>query len=135
MNMKWKYKIDLADESVFAEIEQARGIAFPEELRGLIAEANGATPEKYHFTIGKTDHVFGAVLSFNKDEADTDSIFTALESVEDKNLLPFAIDPFGNYICYSLKEHIIVFWDHEKEMNDGVSSTGKSLSEFLKALY
>ena len=56
----------------------------------------------------------------------------ALEAVEDKNLLPFAIDPFGNYICYQLNEKQIVYWDHE---NDAVTTTGKSLKEFIESLY
>ena len=52
--------------------------------------------------------------------------------MEDKNLLPFAIDPFGNYICYQLNEKQIVYWDHE---NDAVTTTGKSLKEFIESLY
>lgn len=133
--MEWNYKIDLVDESIFMEIGKARGITFPNALKDLIKEANGATPAQYHFMIGATEHVLGAVLSFNKDEADTDTIFTALEVVEDKDLIPFAIDPFGNYICYSLKNGAIVFWDHENEGDDGVSSTGKNLTAFLENLY
>lgn len=46
-------------------------------------------------------------------EKDTDSVFTAFLIIEDHNLLPFGIDPFGNYICYSVKNGQILFWDHE----------------------
>lgn len=60
------------------------------------------------------------------------TVYPALEAVEDKNLLPFAIDPFGNYICYQLNEKQIVYWDHE---NDAVTTTGKSLKEFIESLY
>lgn len=133
--MNWNYKIELADDAVFAEIGKTRGITFPNDLKALIAQANAATPEKYHFMVGATEHVLGAVLSFNKDEADTDSVFTALEVVTDRNFLPFAIDPFGNYICYSLKDGTIAFWDHENAEKEAPVSTGKSLSEFMDALY
>ena len=132
MDITWKYKIDVADAAVFAEVEKERGITFPEELKALILEANAATPSKHLFMVGTAERVLGAVLSFNHNESDTDSIFTALNAVEERNLLPFAIDPFGNYICYTLKDGQIVFWDHE---TDGVTSTGLGLQTFLASLY
>ena len=59
-------------------------------------------------------------------------MYPALEAIKDKNLLPFAIDPFGNYICYQLDRKQIVYWDHE---SDEVTSTGKGLDEFAESLY
>ena len=59
-------------------------------------------------------------------------MFLALNVVDDKNLLPFAIDPFGNFICLDIKDNTVVYWNHE--INE-VSSTGKNLSEFIESLY
>ena len=132
MAITWKYKIDIVDVNVFKEIESERGILFPEELKKFILEANAATPSEYNFMVGNSERVMGAILSFNRDEADTDSAFVALNVISDKNLIPFAIDPFGNYICYNLDEQEIVFWDHE---SDTVISTGKTLEGFLEELY
>ena len=132
MNMIWKYKIDLVNEKVFSEIENERKINIPNELKTFIIENNAATPSKYKFIIKGTEKVFGAVLSFNHGEKNTDSIFTALDIIEDKNILPFAIDPFGNYICYNISEKQIVFWDHETNIT---SSTEKNMQEFLTSLY
>mgnify|MGYP002765457652 FL=1 len=132
MGIVWKYKIDLADESVFAEIENKRGIIIPDELKKLIIEENAATPDKYNFIVGSTERIFGAVLSFNKNEEGTDTVFTALEVIEDKNLFPFAIDSFGNYICLDLTTEEVVFWDHE---TGEVSSTEKNLKDLLQSLY
>lgn len=132
MSMAWKYKIELEDENVFAEIEKERGIIIPEELKELIKEENAATPDKYNFMVGSTERVLGAILSFNKKEEDTDTVFTALEVIEDKNLFPFAIDSFGNYICMDLTTEEAVFWDHE---TGNVSSTEKNLKDLLKSLY
>jgi hypothetical protein len=101
-------------------------------LKDFILETNAATPSKYNFMVGNNEKVLGAVLSFNHNENDIDSVFTALSVIDDNNLIPFGIDPFGNYICYSLKENMVVFWDHE---TGNVSSTGASLADFLKALY
>ena len=130
--MNWKYKIDVANQNVFFDIEKKYGIVIYEELRALILVANAATPSKYNFMLGTTERVLGAILSFNEGETDTDTVYTALSTIEDKSLVPFAIDPFGNYICYSNEDNKVVFWDHETSV---VSSTEKGLSEFLNSLY
>lgn len=132
--MKWNYKIDLKDESVFSEIEKDREIKIPDDLKEMIKEGNAATPEKYKFMTGSTEHALGAVLSFNKNEQGTDTVFTALQTIRDKNLLPFAIDPFGNYICLDLKKNIVVFWDHEFDQNN-IYSTEMNLKNFFEKLY
>ena len=132
MGIAWKYKIDLVDKNVFSEIEKSRGIMIPSELKELIIEGNGATPEKYNFMVGNVERVLGAILSFNKNEQDTDTVYTALKAIENKNLFPFAIDPFGNYICLDLSSGEIVFWNHETGV---VDSTGKQLNAFFEGLY
>lgn len=132
MDLTWKYKIDLTNEQVFTEIEKDRGIVIPSNIRDFICKTNAATPSKYNFLIGSTEKVLGAILSFNRDEKDTDTVFTALSVVENRDLLPFAIDPFGNYICYDVKKGVVVFWDHE---TDEVSSTAQDFDDFLMGLY
>ena len=91
MKNEWKYKIDVVNPEVFAEIEKERKITFPDELKELIIEANAATPAKYNFMAGSSEKVLGAVLSFNRNETDTDSVFVALSAVTDTNLLPFFV--------------------------------------------
>lgn len=132
MAIIWKYKIDLSDASVFDKIEKERGISFPDELKRFISETNASTPSKYNFMAGNNERVFGAVLCFNDGKSETDSVFTALSIIDDNNLIPFGIDPFGNYFCYSLREKLVVFWDHE---TGKVVSTGASLTDFIISLY
>lgn len=132
MDILWKYKIDVTDRHIFEELEKERNIVLPDDLKVFIMESNAATPSKYRFMVGTIERVLGAVLSFNKGEEDADTVFTALSVIEDKNILPFAIDPFGNYICYLLKENEVAFWDHE---TGKVSLTGSDLKEFLEKLY
>ena len=132
MNIEWKYKIEVVNTNVFSEIEKERQISFPKDLKRLIIEANAATPLKYNFMANNVEKALGAILSFNRNEIDTDSVFTALDSITDTNLLPFAIDPFGNYICYSLKDNVIVFYEHE---TDVITTISKNLSIFLESLY
>ena len=128
----WKYKIDIKSASVFNEIEKQYRIKFADELREFITEHNGATPEKYHFMIENTEKVLGAVLSVNQGESDVDTIYSALSCIENSAIIPFAIDPFGNYICYSSATGMIVFWDHE---TNSVLSSEKNLTEFIDSLY
>ena len=130
--MKWNYKTVLEDKDIYAVIEGERGIVIPEELRALVKEGNGATPEKYRFMLGTSEKVLGAILSFNREETDTDTVFTALEAIEDRKLMPFAIDAFGNYICLDLGKCEVVFWDHE---TGDTFSTEKDVKMFMESLY
>lgn len=130
--MEWKYKIDIVNQDVFSEIEKKYSITISDELRKLILIANAATPSKYNFLLGTDEKVLGAILSFNEGETDTDTVYTALATIEDKSLVPFAIDPFGNYVCCSACDNKVFFWNHETSK---VVSTGKGLSEFIESLY
>ena len=132
MGIIWKYKIDVADKKVFTEIEDERNISFPTELKEFILNTNAATPSRYNFMVGNNERVLGAILSFNHNEIDTDSVFSALSVIDDKNLIPFGIDPFGNYICYSLSDGQVVFWNHETSR---IESTGKKFDAFIDELY
>ena len=132
MDNIWKYKVDLVDAAVFGEIEKDRGIDIPRALKEFVSEYNAATPEKHCFMINSDEKVFGAVLSFNKNEQDIDSVFTALEVVKDKKIIPFAIDPFGNYICLDVNSGVVVFWNHETE---AFYSSNKDLESFINDLY
>ena len=132
MDNIWKYKIDIKDINIFGEISKERGVNFPDDLKQFIVEHNAATPTKYKFMIGSNERVLGAVLSFNKGEEDVDTVFSALNIIEDKNLLPVAIDSFGNYICYALDKAKIVFWEHE---SGEVFVTEKTLEDFITDLY
>lgn len=132
MNIIWKYKIEVTDLSVFKEIGEKYGKDFPQELKDFIIEANAATPSKYRYMVGNNERILGAILSFNRNEKDTDSIFTALLAMDNNELIPFGIDPFGNYICYSLDDGVIVFWDHETGKTIPVE---RSLNNFIESLY
>lgn len=132
MTVIWKYKIDLTNSNVFQEIEKKRGITFPKKLKDFISSTNASTPSRCKFMIGNNEKVFGSVLSFNCNERDTDSVFIALSVIKDTNLIPIGIDPFGNYICYSLKDNTVVFWNHE---DGNITSTGLSLDNFINSLY
>ena len=142
MNNTWKRKIELEDVEVFNELERKYNISFPDELKEFIIKYNRATPEKPRFMVGTTERVFGSVFSFNRSDRSITgitTIFPMLEMFEFESLtdklqknIPFPIDPFGNFIAYSVKDGTVVFWDHETYE---ITSTGKSLKDLIESLY
>lgn len=127
--LQYKYVKELKDNNVFSQIEKERNVKVSNTLRSLIKNANAGSPNRKLCIINKKERIIGSILSFNK--GDTDSVFLAMDVVEDKNLLPFAIDPFGNYFCIN-KQNIVVFWDHE---TDNIESSKFTLEKFLNSLY
>lgn len=132
MSIKWKYKIELKEENVFDEIEEMRNITIPKKIKDFINIANAATPSLDKITIKNTEKVIGAILTFNKDDKDVDSVFTALQCINNKDLLPLAIDPAGAYFCYSLSEKCIVYYDNEEEI---YYYTSYNLDGFINGLH
>ena len=131
MNIEWKYKIDLVDNAL-SEMASKYQIVIPEDLKSLLKIANAATPSKTRFMFKVDEKILGAILSFNPDEKEADSFESAMQIGFDKNIIPFGIDPFGNYICYNTNDNSIVFFDHEEDSTETVAS---SLEDFLKMLY
>lgn len=131
MNIEWKYKIDLADNAL-SEMSSKYQVIIPDDLKELLKVANAATPSKTRFMLKVDEKVFGAVLSFNPNEKEADSFESAMNIGFEKNIVPFGIDPFGNYICYNTDNGSIVFFDHEEDNLEEVAST---LEDFLNKLY
>lgn len=130
--MKWKYVIDLSDADVFSRIEEQRNVTIPNELKKFIKETNAGTPENNCIMLDGKERILGAVLCFNEDENEADSVFVALSVIKEKKQLPFGIDPFGNLFCLDLDTKFVTFWDHEK---DRFSNSGLTLKAFISSLY
>lgn len=131
MNIEWKYKIEL-EENAISNMENKYGINIPEELVSLLENANAAIPSKTKFMVKVDEKLLGAVLSFNPNEKEADSFDTAMLIGFDKNIIPFGIDPFGNYICIDNEDGRIVFYDYEEDIFDVIAT---SLENFLDILY
>lgn len=132
MSMEWKYKINLNDENIFLKVSELAGTECPDGLKELICEANGASPGNPYILIDGKERILGAILSFNEDEHEAEDVFTALDIIGKKQKIPFAVDPFGNYYCYSGETQTVMYWEHEENK---FVDTGMSLQEFLDNLY
>lgn len=131
MNIEWKYKIDLADNAL-SKMSSKYQVIIPDDLKDLLKVANAATPSKTRFMLKVDEKVLGAVLSFNPNEKEADSFESAMKIGFEKNIVPFGIDPFGNYICYNTDNGSIMFFDHEE---DDLAEIAFTLEEFLNKLY
>ena len=58
-----------------------------------------------------------------------------MEEIQNKELIPFAKDPFGNYICLSLKDGTVRFWDHEDHETGTAAMAGRNLQDFIENLH
>ncbi len=131
MSIEWKYKIELERDAI-STISEKYNICIPEDLIKLLETANGATPSKTKFMLKVDEKLLGAILSFNPGEKEADSFEDAMNIGFSKNIIPFGIDPFGNYICYNTDDKSIVFFDHEE---DSIEKVAESLEEFINMLY
>ena len=131
MSIEWKYKVDLY-EGALERISNDYGVEIPDELAELLQKANGATPTKTKFMVNVDEKILGSILSFNLQESEADSFEVAMKSGFARNIIPFGIDPFGNYICYNTDNKNIIFFDHEE--NSGTIITN-GLQKFIDMLY
>lgn len=111
--MKWLFKVELKDKNIFEIIEKNRSVKLSEEFKNFVIRNNAASPKLTKIVIDDTERIFAAVLSFNKGAPD--NIYTALKCVDKKSVVPFAIDPFGNYFCYDAGNEKVCFLEHETD--------------------
>ena len=98
------------DELDLAEIEHTFEFRFPEDIRVFYLEHNGGKPEKNRFVEGKETYLVHGFLPIKHAARP----FMTLEksilwskvqgSLLPEHLVPFAIDDFGNFFCFSVGE-------------------------------
>jgi hypothetical protein len=121
---EWRYNKPLTNEAVIAETEAVLGYKFPDFFVMVVKEHNGARPPVGVFDTDKTkERTIKSFLSFNT--TDTENVFKASEVVSkmQKEVVPFGIDSFGNYICFNKADNRVVFLDFDtgevEEIADG----------------
>lgn len=121
--MNFKYTSNPITQNDLDDIEKRLGFKFPAELRELYLQFNGGRPERDKF-VGKVGtFIVNAFLPVKYSNSHLDTIETSFQDLNiHKQLLPnflvpFAIDPFGNYYCFSTQEQdtgAIYFVDMER---------------------
>ena len=131
--MKWKYVKKLEDINELKNFEFENSCKLPADLEKCVVYNNGGRPEKKVFDTDTSEgRMFKRLLSFNYGEAE--NIWDAYNVMqkEDADLIPFAIDPGGNYICFKRTNHKIYLWLHETNTAEYVAESFKDFLDKLK---
>lgn len=132
--LTWKYGEPLQSEELLSEFEEKTSFTLPEDFKEIVKAHNGSRPSLKIFDAENEEgHVFGALLSFNKE--DTVSIWSVNKEIPesvDSKYIAFALDAFGNYIAFDAEDGSIVFIDHE---TNKVSNVAGSFADLINSLY
>lgn len=131
--MKWKYTKPLKSTGFIKEFERHTGFELPLSYQKQVLSINGGRPEKYCFkTESGKERTIKRLLSLSRD--DLENAWDLGKWVLDcfnRHFIPFAIDSFGNYICFD-QIGAVLFVSHDPLEYEFVAC---DFDEFLKALY
>ncbi|YCA42408.1 SMI1/KNR4 family protein [Bacillus sp. JZ8] len=133
-NVTWRSGDEPVSRQFIEEIANKIGVVFPEDYIVCVMENNGARVSPEIFNVGEKERVFGMLLTFDQD--DNESLYNIYKGYQDTLpdfIIPFAIDPAGNLICFDYKNHeknpIVVFWEHEDAWEKEILMKEEGLSE------
>ncbi|MGL4607584.1 MAG: SMI1/KNR4 family protein [Eubacteriaceae bacterium] len=128
----FKYIKPLRDVACITDFEKEFECKFDKDFINCIKINNGGRPSVKVFDTSNTaERTIKKLLSFNKD--DDENIWKANTFLKNINeaLIAFAMDSFGNYICFQKDENNIVFFEQETETIEKVAD---NFDGFLKKL-
>ena len=134
--MNWSFIEPLQNQNLITEFENFVGYKFCESFKTCVINFNGGLPEKEAFYVDErepfNEKVIKTFLSFNKDSKE--SIWRATEwdnPEQSKIYVPFAIDNFGNLICFNKQNNSVVFIDLDR---DKVYTVANNFDSFMESL-
>lgn len=126
---EWRYVKPLAAESVIPGAEEKLGYHFVDSYKDFVKKYNGGRPPVSIFnTSASQERTIKSFLSLNA--TDVENILKMNKGVAEisAKLVAFAIDNFGNYICFDKENDAIVFLDFESGETELIDET---FSDFL----
>ncbi|MFC4620414.1 SMI1/KNR4 family protein [Camelliibacillus cellulosilyticus] len=101
-------------------VETQFNVKLPNDFVECVKRNDGGSPIPNVFDIKEQEpDILNNLLTFDLDSKH--SIINVCKDIQDrliKNIIPFARDPFGNFLCFDYRESDtkpkIVFWDHEE---------------------
>lgn len=132
----WKYSKMLMGTDVITKFEREYSLELPKFFKEVLTFANGGRPLENLINIrGEKEYVVLAFLDLNTYKYETyKSIIKEINFEKNNFIFPFAIDPFGNYFCFSYKGNSceIIFYNHEKRVIEPLT---EKIEYFLEKLY
>lgn len=107
---------------------------FSDSFRRCVIANNGGRPNEKIFDTNKAKgYELKSFLSFNKEDRETIWKVSDWNKEELSNkYIPFAIDNFGNLICFDINTDKIVFINHE---NMTIEIIADNFDSFMDSLY
>ena len=132
--MNWKYVKTLKSANLIDEFETLVCYELPKEFKECVLQYNGGRPECKGFdTDTNKGRELKSFLSFNKEDRETVwKIYEWNKEELANRYLAFAIDNFGNLICFDMRNDNVVFLNHEDLSAEHIA---KTFTEFLELLY
>src|SRR5688572_18794485 len=89
------------------EIESSLSVVFPNDFRDCVKICHGGTPSKHNFLVpaplGSFGSCLGYLLNFSKEDEDNIEAILRDMVVRPGELVPFAEDGGGDFICFDYK--------------------------------
>jgi len=127
-DLVWELGSRLNSSTQINKLNAMVGGMLPSDYISCVLDNNTGYPSLNVFeTQLGTQHIFNNLLSL--DESNDENIFKVYQFISEetgrKNILPFARDSFGNYICFDFSENpaVVVFWQHETNDIDFVCNS------------
>lgn len=132
--MTWKCIKPLESIKNIDDYECMVRYSLPDDFRECVITNNGGRPEYRCFDTDKAkERVLKSFLSFNRNDKETVwKLYEWKKEQFENKYVPFAIDNFGNLICFDADNDHIVFLNHE---NSSVENVADSFSSFFDSLY
>jgi cell wall assembly regulator SMI1 len=145
-------RLDLAWDGTHQEIgdadvrkvEAELGVNLPADFAEYVKPHHGGSPDKSDFfyadpRIGQVNSCLAELLSF--DLAYDDNIVTTRKDLGDQlppGVVPFGATGFGDYVCFDFRRRpdspSVVYWSHEKPIEESVIPLADSFTDFLDRL-
>jgi cell wall assembly regulator SMI1 len=126
----WKYVKPLSEANAIEDFEKKNNLSLPSDLKECIKANNGGRPSLNVFdTDDSKERVFKTLLSFNESDVENIYKYFPIINSQSNNLIPFASDPSGNYLCLQNNKIVLFLHDNlpETERLEYVSDTFSSL--------
>lgn len=132
--MEWKYVKPLQSKDLIDDYECLVKYVFGNSFRTCVLEHNGGRPGRRTFDTEVTkERELKSFLSFNREDKETVwKIFEWNQEELGSRYVPFAIDNFGNLICFDANNDKVVFIHLEDVSIEVIADT---FDQFLDALY
>ena len=132
--MEWKYVKPLVSSDLIEKYETMVHYQLCASYKQCVLEYNGGRPKNRAFDTDKTaERELKTFLSFNPDDIENvwDVCQWNKEELSDK-YIPFAIDGFGNLICFDRHSNMVIFLNHETLATEHIAN---GFDEFMNCLY